>query len=109
MASRAPYWTAAEDRRFVSMWTDGQPVSVIADRLGKSVNSIAGRRNRMNLPKRENPITTQGKGGERLSRFAQHLADGLTIPETRLQMGINKDQAAGLFKRIKADLGWQAC
>lgn len=44
----------------------------------------------------------------RIDQFAEHLANGLTIPQIRDVMGLNNNQAQGFMNRIRKALGSQA-
>lgn len=44
----------------------------------------------------------------RKDKFAQLLADGLTVPEIQERLRLTRGQARGLLSRIRKDLGWQA-
>jgi GcrA cell cycle regulator len=49
-------WTESEDDQLKEMWGQGLPASTIAEALGKTKNSVIGRRSRLGIPQRENPI-----------------------------------------------------
>lgn len=44
----------------------------------------------------------------RIDRFAEHLANGLTVSEVADRMRLTRGAASGLLRRIRAGLGWQA-
>lgn len=45
---------------------------------------------------------------DRTDQFAEHLANGLTVPQIRKEMRLTNGQAQGMMSRIRKALGWQA-
>lgn len=101
-------WTTQQDAMLAALWAAGKSCSAIADNIGKSKNAVAGRRNRLGLPMRSNPITQKPDSVIRTERFAQLLSEGREIPAIAREMGVNTDIARGIFQRIRRDLGAQA-
>lgn len=44
----------------------------------------------------------------KIDQFAEHLANGLTLPQIREEMGLNNNQAQSFMARIRKALGTQA-
>lgn len=56
MARCEDKWTEAEDGRLADMWNSGVVATEIAKELRRSKNSILGRRRRLGLPFRKEPV-----------------------------------------------------
>ena len=49
-------WTESEDDQLKEMWGQGLSASTIAEALGKTKNSVIGRRSRLGITQRKSPI-----------------------------------------------------
>lgn len=52
-------FTAAEDVEITQRWADGESAAAIGKALGRSKNSVVGRKNRLGLESRANPCPTR--------------------------------------------------
>ena len=57
MTDSANAWTDERLEQLRKLWDDGLSISQIGEALGVSRNAIAGKANRMGLPKRPSPIS----------------------------------------------------
>lgn len=55
--TRAPAWTAEEDRQLAILWQAEWSTLSIAVTIGRSKNAICARARRIGLPERESPIS----------------------------------------------------
>ena len=53
-------WDEEKLNKLKSLWSEGLPITKIGVELGVSRNAIAGKAHRMNLPKRNSPISKLG-------------------------------------------------
>ena len=53
-------WDEEKLNKLKSLWDEGLPITKIGLELGVSRNAIAGKAHRMNLPKRNSPISKLG-------------------------------------------------
>ena len=53
-------WDEDKLNKLKSLWEEGLPITKIGVELGVSRNAIAGKAHRMNLPKRNSPISKLG-------------------------------------------------
>lgn len=53
-------WDEEKLNKLKSLWEEGLPITKIGVELGVSRNAIAGKAHRMNLPKRNSPISKLG-------------------------------------------------
>ena len=56
--TRAPAWTAEEDRQLAILWKAEWSTLSIAVTIGRSKNAICARARRIGLPERESPIAS---------------------------------------------------
>ena len=55
-----PGWTEEAKAQLRTLWDDGLSTQQIADRMGRSKNSVVGQAHRMGLPSRPSPIRHGG-------------------------------------------------
>jgi hypothetical protein len=71
---RSGGWSEGDEALLRRLWTEGLPNEVIAARLGRNINAIAVKANRIGLPPKRDLAATTGLGGE--ARFRPCLRCG---------------------------------
>ncbi len=55
------------------------------------------------------PDIAQRIDRDRLDNFADMIAEGVTITAASKSLGVSMQRGSQLFRRIREELGWQAC
>jgi GcrA cell cycle regulator len=64
-------WTAEEMARLATLWNDGLPITAIAKALGRSKNSIVGKKHRLGLPIRDPAMGVLARLGREKAKQAR--------------------------------------
>ena len=102
-------WTAADDARLAQLWEGGATAKEIADLFGdRSRNSIIGRKTRLGLSQRVNPVDRTYAPTGTQGAVAQLVADGLELKQAALRLSISMASAQWIWDKIVRETGWQA-
>lgn len=85
MTSGTP-WTPWDDAVLVRNWTDGYPVRLIAEALGRTENSVIGRAHRMGLP--EHPLCNRTLPKDLGDDYAAYRRGDMTIADIADKHGV---------------------